>query len=195
MSKIIYTRELEARLGSQPTFSIQDAGRLFPKTSRAYLALMLHNLWKKNRIFRISRGIYSFHDDTTAAGFAFSPFYYGLQNALSIHGLWEQETNPVILTPRRVRTGLRVFAGANYLVRHMGRPLFFGFDMMQYSGLWVPVSDVEKTFIDLVHFRQPVSDELLAEFRGRLDKKKMEKYIARCPARLAKQVRVRLAKK
>lgn len=193
MRKIIYTRELEARLGGQPSFSIGDTGRLFPKASRAYLSLLLHNLCKRAEIWRISRGIYSFHDDTTVAGFAYSPFYYGLQNALSIRGLWEQETNPIVITPRAVRTGRRVFAGANYIVRRIGRPLFFGHEMMQYSGFWVPVSDVEKTFIDLVHFRQPISEELLAEFRQRVDKKKLSAYLEKCPPKLAKKVRTALA--
>jgi len=193
MRKIIYTRELKARLGGQPSFTIADAGRLFPKASRAYVALLLHNLCKRGDIFRISRGVYSFHDDTTAAGFAYSPFYYGLQNALSIHGLWEQETNPVILTPRHVRTGRRVFCGANYIVRRIGRPLFFGYEMVQYSGFWVPVSDVEKTLIDMVYFRQPVSDELLVEFRRKIDKKKLGACLEKCPVRLAEKVRALLA--
>ncbi len=195
MRKIIYTRELKARLGGQPSFTIADARRLFPKVSRAYLSLLLHNLCKRSEIFRISRGVYSFSNDTTVAGFAYSPFYYGLQNALSIHGLWEQATNPVILTPRHVRTGRRVFAGANYIVRRASRPMFFGYELMQYSGFWVPVSDVEKTFLDMVHFRQPISSELLAEFRRRLDKKELSVYLGKCPARLAKRVRERLAEK
>ena len=192
---MIYTKELRRRLSSQPAFTIADAGRLFPKASRAYLCLLLHNLCKRGDIFRISSGIYSFHDDTTVSGFAYSPFYYGLQNALSIRGLWEQETNPVVITPRHVRTGRRVFCGANYIVRRIGRPLFFGYETMQYSGLWVPVSDVEKTFIDMAYFHQPLTDELLAEFKQRVDKKKLDTYLEKCPAKLAKRVRERLAEK
>ncbi|MFH0927029.1 MAG: hypothetical protein V1822_00435, partial [Candidatus Micrarchaeota archaeon] len=57
-----------------------------------------------------------------------------------------------------------------------------------YSGFWVPVSDVEKTLIDMVHFRQPISGEVAAEFKKRVDKKKLKAYLGRCSARLAKKV-------
>jgi hypothetical protein len=56
-------------------------------------------LLRSGRIYKITRGSYTFYDEVQYAGFAFQPFYYGLEDALSLLGLWKQETNPVIITP------------------------------------------------------------------------------------------------
>ncbi len=190
-----YPKKLQEAFGKQPVFTLADVRRLLPKASAGYARLLLHNLLKAGKIFRISRGIYSFHDEALVAGFAFRPFYYGCQDALSLHGLWEQETNPVVITARKVRAGMRKFAGGNYVVRRIERRMFFGYEMMKCAGWWVPVSDVEKTLIDMVHFRQHVGEELGAEFESRIERKKMRGYLKRCPDRVARKVGKIIAKR
>ncbi|EQD66731.1 transcriptional regulator, partial [mine drainage metagenome] len=81
---------------------------------------------------------------------AFLPFYYGLEDALSLRGFWEQETNPVIITPRKVRNGVRQFDSRNYVVRRIDRKMFFGYTFVNYEEFYIPVSDTEKTLIDLI---------------------------------------------
>ncbi|MEM0202299.1 MAG: hypothetical protein QXR73_03925, partial [Candidatus Micrarchaeaceae archaeon] len=66
-----------------PVFTVSDVKLLLRdrKISANYLYLMLHNLLKKNKIKRITKAIYTFHDDVVVVGFAFQPFYYGLEDA------------------------------------------------------------------------------------------------------------------
>ena len=172
---------LRKNLSKQPIFSTHDVKKLLPSTSKEYVYLLLHNLLQKKEMYRISSGIYSFHEEMIIVGFAYSPFYYGLQQALSIHGLWEQEVNPVVITPRKVRDGMRKFEGNNYFIRRVSRDMFFGYEMIKYSGFWVPVSDVEKTLIDMVYYRQYIGKELEKEFRKRVDSKKLCVYLKRVP--------------
>jgi len=172
----------------QPSFSIGDARRIFPGISDDYLDVLLHNLEKKKRIHRISRGIYTFRDDPQVVGFAFRPFYYGLQDAMSLREIWEQETNPVVITPRKVRTGLRRFEGSNYVVRRVSRKMFFGFEQIRYGDIWIPVSDIEKTFIDLVYFDNSIPEDALKVFKRKIDKEKLRAYLDKCDGWLRKRV-------
>ena len=87
----------------------------------------MNHLTKKGEIKKITRGAYTFKEEIEVVGFAFSPFYYGLQEALSLRNLWEQEVNPVVITPRKIRQGVRKFLGNNYLIKRVNRSMFFGF--------------------------------------------------------------------
>jgi len=185
-----YTKEVREHFETAPAFTITDLRVFLGKKSigNEYLHLLVHNLLARGELKRISRGVYTFRGDAQVVGFGFSPFYYGLQEALSLRNLWEQETNPVVITPRNVRSGLRNFQGANYVVRRINRRMFFGFDTIRYGDFWIPVSDIEKTLIDLVYFRQPLSAETIAEIKPRLDRKKLEGYLKRCPAWVKKRL-------
>lgn len=183
-----YVDRLTENFSAQPSFSVDDAKRLLAGISNDYLNLFLHNLAKKKKIHRISRGIYTFYDDPQVVGFAFRPFYYGLQDAMSLHGIWEQETNPVVVTPRKVVPGLRQFEGANYVVRRLSRKMFFGHELMRYGKLWIPVSDVEKTFIDMVYFEQHIPNDALKEFKRKINGEKLSSYLEKCGEWLAGRI-------
>lgn len=163
-----YPKRIRAEFGKRASFTSKDLGLFLSGSgiSRAYLHLLLHNLMKNGELKRISRGVYTFREEAEVVGFGFPPFYYGLQEALSLRNLWEQETNPIVITPRRVRTGVRTFLGTNYVVRRITRRMFFGFEMMKYYDVWIPVSDAEKTLIDFVYFRLRLPDDALAEEAG-----------------------------
>jgi len=141
-----------------------------------YVHLLLHNLRQKKEIHRVTKGWYSISDDPTLAVFCFNPSYLGLQEALSIHNLWEQESNPVILTTKTVREGIRQLNGSNIILKRIPSSLFFGIEYKECGATYVPVSDVEKTFLDMLYFRQPIEKETLRLFRKRMDKKKLKKY-------------------
>jgi len=102
-----YTHEVREHFKAVPAFTISDIKVFLGKKgiSESYLRLLVHNLLKKGEIKRISRGIYSFRSETQVVGFGFRPFYYGLQDALSLRNLWEQETNPVVITRGRYGLG------------------------------------------------------------------------------------------
>ena len=185
-----YIKGIREHFGQALVFTIRDL-KIFISNQGAsdnYANLLIHNLMEKNEIHRITRGVYTFQDDAIVSGFAFSPFYYGLQNALSIRNIWEQETNPVVITPRKVRTGLRTIMDTNVLVRKIQRKMFFGFDLIKHYDYWIPVSDVEKTLIDFVYFKEPISEESLGEMKKRIRKDVLEKYLNKCPKQTRKLV-------
>ncbi|MFH1106448.1 MAG: hypothetical protein V1787_00980 [Candidatus Micrarchaeota archaeon] len=188
-----YPAVLEKAFSDRPCFTLAEARRVLQGASAGYARLLLHNLAMRGRLHRITKSAYSFKDEPQVVGFAFPPFYYGLQDALSLHGAWEQETNPVVLTVRKVREGVRSFGGANYVVTRIPRRLFFGFESMPYAGFWIPVSTLEKTVADFAYFRQNVPREALAEIRPRLDPRRLKEALARLPKAAALRARKMLA--
>jgi hypothetical protein len=67
--------------------------------------------------------------------------------------------------------------------------MFFGFEMIKYFDHWIPVSDVEKTFIDFVYFKEPLQEEVLAEIRKRIDRKKLDGYLKKCPGWVRRRIK------
>ena len=177
---------------SRLIFTIYDAKKVLSQKgiSASYLHVLLNHLNKKREIKKITRGVYTFREEIEVVGFAFSPFYYGLQEALSLRKLWEQEVNPVVITTRKVRNGIRKFLGNNYLVKRINRKMFFGFEMIKYYDIWIPVSDIEKTFIDFVYFRQKLPKETLGEIKKSVRSSVLNSYLKRVP----KWVKMRVLK-
>ena len=181
MGKIKYRKEFMDHFKDRGYFSIKDAELFLMQkgTSKDYARLMLYNLERKGEIKRLKRGYYSFDDNLDMAGFIFEPFYYGLQEALSLQGLWGQGTNPVIITTRKVRTGVRSILGRNVLVRHIQRKMFFGYEPKRVEDRFLPVSDVEKTLIDFVYYNEKIPPELFNKLNNNADKKILKTYISR----------------
>jgi predicted transcriptional regulator of viral defense system len=169
------------------------------KNIKQYAKKIVRNLIKQGKIYNISKGLYSSNPESSLVVFAFSPAYLGLQDALSFHDLWEQETVPVVVTTRNVRKGIRKVMGVNFLVKRISKKYFFGFDYYPYEledrTIYLPYSDIEKTFIDLVHFRQYIDKETIKEFKKRIDKKKFNSYLKAYPKMTRKRVLNVLKKK
>lgn len=190
-----YSVDFEEHFRSRPFFSMRDA-RLFLKSkgiSPAYLKVFMHRQVKKGKLKRLGKGLYSFKEDLELVGFAFRPFYYGLQFALSHHSLWDQASNMVVVTPQKVRTGIRVIWGQNVVVRRISPRLFFGFELVNENEYWIPVSTIEKTFIDMVYFRQKMDAQLIESFRSRIRKPILESYLKKIPVGVQKRVKKALA--
>lgn len=184
-------KKIKSEFEKRSTFTIRDLWRFLGKDiSKGYLYLLIHNLLASGEMKRIAKGVYTFKDELELVGFGFAPFYYGLQEALSLRNMWEQETVPVILTTKKVRPGLRKFSGNNYLVRHINRKMFFGFEMIKYHDFWIPVSDPEKTLIDFIYFKEPIQKEVLKEMKIRKDI--LKQYLKRCPTWVKARVNSRL---
>ncbi|HOZ35702.1 MAG TPA: hypothetical protein PLK55_01815 [archaeon] len=162
-------------------FTKKDASKLFSKDkiSNEYLDQLLHNLVKQNKIIRITNGSYTFKKDLMVSGFAYSPFYYGLQEALSLRNLHEQETNPIIITTNKIKPGIKTIQGSNVLLRRIDCKYFFGFDFIKYYDMEIPVSDYEKTLIDFVYYNEPLSKEVINELKKKIDKTKLQNYLLR----------------
>ncbi len=174
-----------------PVFSISDlrASLGLMGIKQAYLKRMLNYLSRKGEVVRVAKGAYTFHNDITVVGFAFKPFYYGLENALTILKLWDQNTNPVVITWKNVRAGERKFGDGNYLVQRLSRKLFFGYELVRYYDFWVPVSDCEKTLIDLVYYKHHISGDVLASFKKQIDRRRLNAYLKMYPPRVKSAVK------
>jgi predicted transcriptional regulator of viral defense system len=181
------TATIKEHFSGRPFFRTREVIAM-TGAKRGYASFMLSNLVKKKELSRIGRGVYTFLKDSSASGFAFSPFYYGLQDALSIRGIWEQETNPVVITPRNVRQGTRQVMGTNVAVRRISPNMFFGFEIMEYHGISVPVSDVEKTLIDFVYFKEPIHQDIILEIKKLLRTDVLENYLKKVNWKTRKSV-------
>ena len=179
MGKVKYLNEIEKFINKCIVFEAKDIKRFLisKKANPSYAYTILHNMAKKKKINRIVKGYYSKHDDPFLAAYCIKPSYIGLESALSLHGLWEQETNVVLITPRRVRSGLRKVLNANVVVHYSDKKFFFGYEYTDYYDLKLPVSDLEKTFIDLAFYNKFLDKNLLKAFRKKIDYKKLKQYL------------------
>jgi len=174
-----YIEKVRKYLKKTQIASVNSISRIVGNKNYAYL--LLNYLIRKNEIYRIAKGYYSTKDDPTLLVFCLKPSYLGLEDALSFHNLWEQETIPVIITTRKVRQGKRKVLGHNVIVRRISPKYFFGYDYMKYGNFLVPVSDVEKTIIDFIYFRKRISKELKRNLIKRINKKKLANYLRKYP--------------
>ncbi len=188
-----YLQLIKERYKDKLGFSKRDLFLLLKEKgiSNEYLQKLIHNLLKKKEIIRITRGKYTFAKDIMVSGFSYSPFYYGLQEALSFRNLWEQETNPVIITTKKVRSGVKSsFDGGNIVLHRITRKYFFGFDFIDYYNIQVPVSDIEKTLIDFIYYKEEssLSKEVIKDIKEKIDKKKLNEYLTAYPIHLQEKV-------
>ncbi len=189
MGKQKYLLDIEQFIAKSPVVSYGSIERLVrsKKNVKQYVKQLLRNLLRQGKLKPLAKGYYTTREDISLAVYCFQPAYLGLQDALSYHGLWEQETIPVILTTKKVRRGLRTVLGSNVLVRHIDSKYYFGI-VQSEDEFALPYSDPEKTLIDLVHFKQPISPEVRKEFRRKVDQKKLKKYLQSYPALTRKRV-------
>jgi predicted transcriptional regulator of viral defense system len=175
-----YLQLIKERYKDKLGFTKRDLNILLKEEgiSDDYLQKLIYNLLKKKEIIRITKGKYTFAKDIVVSGFSYSPFYYGLQEALSFRNLWEQETNPVIITTKKVRSGLKSsFDGGNI-------------DFIDYYNIQIPVSDIEKTIIDFVYYKEESSllPEVIKEIKEKINKKKLNGYLKEYPRYLQEKV-------
>jgi len=186
MGKIKYIKDIRNFFEKNKVVDINSLRKFTSKNN--YVYLLISNMIKKGEIKRITKGYYTIYEDSILSVFCFKPSYLGLETALSIHNLWEQETNPVIITTNNVRPGTRKVFGNNILLRRINYKYFFGVEYVKDGELYVPVSDVEKTFIDMVYFRKRIDKELLENFKESVDAKKLKDYLKKYPKRISDKI-------
>jgi predicted transcriptional regulator of viral defense system len=187
MGRIVHIKKLREFIKSVPVFRVIDIELLVG--NRNYAHLILHKLTKKEEIKRVIKGWYSLYEDPIVSVFCFKPAYIGLQEALSLHNLWEQETNVVIITTKKVRAGIREIFGNNVILRRIKPKYFFGFDLLNYENFFIPVSDIEKTLIDFVYFNETLTKETLIEIIKHIDKQKLIEYLKKYPSKFRLKVK------
>jgi len=88
-----------------------------------------------------------------------------------------------------VRNGIRQFDSRNYLVRRINRNIFFGYKLLKYEQFYIPVSNIEKTLIDLVYFGIRVPDEVISFMIGKFNRKTFNSYLTELPEYLSTSMR------
>ncbi len=182
MGKIKYLNRIREFFEESPVVSINSLKK-FIKNDTEYIYLVVNNLIRKREIRRLTKGFYTIHENPSLTVFCFKPAYLGLQDALSAHNLWEQETNPVIVTVKKIRPGIRKVFGNSIIIRRISPKYFFGIDYMKQGDFYYPYSNIEKTFIDIIYYKQHLDEELTNEFKKRIDKKKLKTYLRKYPKR------------
>lgn len=202
MGKSKHIRKVEELFEKSPVVDFKSIERIVnplysEKTKKSnYAKLLVSNLLRSGKIKKIAKGYYTTNNDNSLSVLCYSPSYLGLQSALSFHGFWEQETIPIIMTSRKIRTGIRNILGGNIIVKRLQRRFVFGFEYFNDGGFYLPYSDIEKTFIDMIFFKQPLNKDLISEFKKRISEKKLKQYLKVYDKRFQKKVlRVYLGKK
>jgi len=175
MGKEKYQKIIENLFKKSPVVSASSISRIV--NGSQYKKQLIRNLISKNRIKKLTKGFYTIHDDTSLAVFCFKPSYLGLQDSLSFHELWEQETIPVIITSRKIRQGIRKIFGMNVLIRRIDKKYLFGFEYYNHDKFYLPYSDIEKTFIDMIYFKQKMNNKILKNMIKRINKEKLNSYL------------------
>ncbi len=187
-----YSKEFLEYFEKFPAFTVRDV-KLFLKKRGAgptYYKTLMHNTMKSNQVLAIARGRYTLHDNPMVAGFTFSPFYYGMETALTYHKLWDYMTPISIITTNRVRKGSIELLGRNATIRRIEKDKFFGYSNVEYDGVYMPMADMEKTAIDSVYFHSRFSREVYAAMARRLDRKRLELYLESYTEIVRKQINI-----
>lgn len=186
MGKNKYLKEIEHLFDKSAVVNYSSITRLIRSKNKVkyYPKRIINYLISKGRIKKLTKGYYTKTDNISLSVYCFQPAYLGLQDSLSHHNIWEQETIPIIITGKKVRTGIRRILGKNVLLRRIQKKYFFGIEYTLENGLAIPYSDIEKTFLDMVYFKEKLSEDVLSQFKKRMDKKKLRRYLKLYPKRI-----------
>jgi predicted transcriptional regulator of viral defense system len=190
MGRVKYLKEIEELFKKSPVVSFSSIERIVRKKRnvKQYAKQIVRNLIKKNKIKRLAKSYYTMYEDPSLAVFCFKPAYLGLQDALSFHNLWEQETIPVIITARKVRTGIRKILGANVLIKRLDKKFLFGFDYYKHGNFYLPYSDIEKTLTDMAYFKEHLYKEVIDNIKKKIDIKRLKNYMNAYPLAIRKKI-------
>ena len=185
-----YLNDVKKLFEKSPVVSYNSIQKivLYKKGSKKYAKMLVHYLLSKGIIKKLAKGYYTQKEELSLAVFCFQPAYLGLQDALSHYNLWEQETIPIIITTRKIRPGIRNILWQNVLVRRIDKKYFFGINYIQDDKSAIPYSDIEKTFIDMIYFNEPLDKEVISEFKHKIDFKKLKRYLKNYPKMIRKKV-------
>lgn len=190
MAKEKYLKSVEGLFKKSPIVSYSSIERIIKgsKGNSLYARQLVRQLILKKKIKKLAKGCYTSRDDSQLIIFCLKPAYFGLQDALSFHGSWEQETVPIIITVRKVRQGLRKVLGMNVLIRRLDKRYLFGFSHIQQGEIYYPYSDLEKTLIDMVYFKEKLDAETIKNIVKRIDVNKLKKYLKKYSVKIQRRV-------
>ncbi len=165
-----------------PIFTFKDVEKFitYNGSTGAYAKVFMSKMLKSGRTYKITKGNYSMYKDSEIIGFPFYPFYYGLGFALTHYGFWKQQSNPHVITTRNVRVGVRTFLGSNFFVSKISDNMFFGYVYVKGQNFFYPISDVEKTLIDVLYYDFNLEDYVYENLLKNINKEKIKEYLKLC---------------
>jgi len=190
MGKEKYLKDVEKLFKKSPVVSYGSIRKIIrhKKSVKQYTKQLIRNLILKGKIKKLTKGYYTVYNDSSLSVFCFKPAYLGLQDALSFHNLWEQETIPIVITTGKIRPGIRKVLGHNILIRRINKKYFFGFDYYKEHEFYMPYSDIEKTVIDMIYFKEKLSVESIKEIGKKINKRRFNSYLSCYPKIFRKRV-------
>jgi len=191
MGKEKYQKQVLELFKKSPVVSFDSIERIIKekKNVKQYAKQLVRNLLLREKIKKIAKGYYSIYEDPLLNTFCFQPSYLGLQDALSFHNLWEQETIPIIITSKKLRQGIRKTNLGNILIRRIDKKYLFGIQYEKQGNFYVPYSDIEKTLIDLVYFNEKINKDVLNNILKLIDKKRLNTYLKKYPKRFQEKTK------
>src|SRR3989344_769407 len=149
MGKQKYLLRVTSLFKESPVVNFSSIERIVKnkKNIKQYTKQLIRNLIKQGKINKLTKGFYTSRDEISLIVFCFKPAYLGLQNAMSFHNLWEQETVPVVITTRNLRVGIRRVFDMNVSIRKIDKKYIFGFEYYKDGEFYFPYSDIEKRLI------------------------------------------------
>ena len=73
------------------------------------------------------------------------------------------------------------------LIRRIDKKYFFGLEYKKEGDFFLPYSDIEKTFIDMVYFNERLSQEAIINIKKKADRKKINLYLKKYPKKFQKR--------
>lgn len=190
MGKEKYKKEIMELFRKSPVLDYKSIERVLKNKGnvKEYGKQFIRNLILSGEIKRLTKGYYTIYDEISLSVFCFTPSYLGLQDALSVYNLWEQETIPIIITSKKVRTGIRKIFGNNVEIRRINKKYIFGINYIKQGNFYLPYSDIEKTLIDMVYFNEYISEEAIENLKKKIYMKKLNTYLNFYPKRIKSKV-------
>ena len=139
-------------------------------------------------MIRIKKGFYTFSRNENVIGFAFRPFYYGMEYALTLRKIWTQQANPVIMTTSKANAGLREVMNSKVIVHRIDSHAYFGFEYLSFSGLFVPVSLPEKILLDFMYFQADIDPSTRQTLIKESNRKVLRNFADRMGSRYSTQI-------
>ena len=121
-------------------------------------------------------------------GFAFRPFYYGMEYALTLRKIWTQQANPVIMTTSKANAGLREVMNSKVIVHRIDSHAYFGFEYLSFSGLFLPVSLPEKILLDFLYFQADIDPVTRQALMKESNRKVLRNFADRMGSRYSTQI-------
>jgi predicted transcriptional regulator of viral defense system len=174
--------EITNHFSDYPVFTYRDLRLYFSgkRIKPSNLTRILSYMKSNGSLYTLKKGVYTFKKNDMVSGFAYTPFYYGLLSALTLKDLWTQNSRPEIITIKNVRSSrAQIFNDPKdvIFIHHTPIKYFFGFDIINYGALRLPVSDSEKTLIDLFYYKVKLPLQNYDRLLRSIEIQKVHKYL------------------